>query len=249
MKIVSWNVAGYRSICKKGFKESIMEINPDIICLQEVKCMEDEIPYIPDGYQMYLNAADKKGYSGTLVFTRVKHLNVSYGMNILEHDNEGRLITLEYPEFYLVCSYTPNSKKELERLDYRMKWEDDFLLYLKKLEEKKRVILCGDLNVAHKEIDIKNAKSNKRSAGFTIEERDKFSLLLASGFIDTFRYFHPNDIKYTWWSYLFHAREKNAGWRLDYFIVSSSLIDEVIDSYILSDVMGSDHCPIMLELK
>lgn len=249
MKIVSWNVAGYRSACNKGFKESIEAIDPDIICLQEVKCLENEIPYIPKGYEMYLNKADRKGYSGTLVFTRIKLINVTYDMGIDIHDHEGRLITLEFTNFFLVTAYVPNSKKELERLDYRMTWEDDMLAYLKRLESIKPVILCGDLNVAHQEIDIKNAKSNKRSAGFTIEERNKFTHLLESGFIDTFRYFHPDEIKYSWWSYLFHAREKNAGWRLDYFVVSKSIIDNVIDSYILNEIMGSDHCPIMLDLK
>lgn len=248
MKIVSWNVAGYRSVCNKGFKESIESINPDVICLQEVKCLESEIPYIPECYEMYLNKAERKGYSGTLVFTRIKPLNVTYDMGIDIHDHEGRLITLEFANFFLVAAYVPNSKKELERLDYRMTWEDDMLAYLKKLETTKPVILCGDLNVAHKEIDIKNAKSNQRSAGFTIEERNKFTHLLESGFIDTFRYFHPDEVKYSWWSYLFHAREKNAGWRLDYFVVSSTLINKVKDSYILNEIMGSDHCPIMIDL-
>lgn len=249
MKIVSWNVAGYRSACNKGFKESIENLNPDVICLQEVKCLESEIPFIPEGYEMYLNPAEKKGYSGTLIFSRIKPLNVTYDMGIDIHDHEGRLITIEYDDFYLVNAYVPNSKKELERLDYRMTWEDDMLTYLKKLETKKPVILCGDLNVAHTEMDIKNAKSNQRSAGFTIEERDKFTLLLKSGFIDTFRYFHPDEIKYSWWSYLFHAREKNAGWRLDYFVVSSSFIDKINDSLILNEVMGSDHCPILLDIE
>lgn len=249
MKIVSWNVAGYRSACNKGFKESIESLNPDVICLQEVKCLESEIPFIPERYEMYLNPAEKKGYSGTLIFSRIKPLNVTYDMGIDIHDHEGRLITIEYDDFYLVNAYVPNSKKELERLDYRMTWEDDMLTYLKKLETKKPVILCGDLNVAHTEMDIKNAKSNQRSAGFTIEERDKFTLLLKSGFIDTFRYFHPDEIKYSWWSYLFHAREKNAGWRLDYFVVSSSFIDKINDSLILNEVMGSDHCPILLDIE
>lgn len=249
MKIVSWNVAGYRSVCNKGFKESIESINPDIICLQEVKCLENEIPYIPECYEMYLNAAEKKGYSGTLVFTRIKPINVEYDMGIDIHDHEGRLITLEFDDFYLINAYVPNSKKELERLEYRMTWEDDMLAYMKKLETKKPVILCGDLNVAHKEIDIKNAKSNQRSAGFTIEERNKFTNLLDNGFIDTFRYFHPDEIKYSWWSYLFHARENNAGWRLDYFVVSSSFINNINDSLILNEIMGSDHCPIMLDIK
>lgn len=249
MKIVSWNVAGYRSAHKKGFEESIKELNPDIICLQEVKCTEEEIPYIPEGYEMYLNKADKKGYSGVLVFTSIKPINVTYGLGIDEHDHEGRLITVEYDNFYLICAYVPNSKKELERLDYRMIWEDDMRSYMKELEKNKPVILCGDLNVAHTEIDIKNAKSNERSAGFTIEERNKFTELLDSGFIDTFRYFHPDVIKYSWWSYLFKAREKNAGWRLDYFVVSESFINNITDSYIHNEIFGSDHCPISLDIK
>ena len=249
MKIVSWNVAGYRSAHKKGFEESIIELKPDIICLQEVKCTEDEIPYIPDGYDMYLNKADKKGYSGVLVFTSIKPINVTYGLGIDEHDHEGRVITVEYDNFYLICAYVPNSKKELERLDYRMIWEDDMRSYMKELEKRKPVILCGDLNVAHTEIDIKNAKSNERSAGFTIEERNKFTELLNAGFIDTFRYFHPDEIKYSWWSYLFKAREKNAGWRLDYFVVSESFINNIVDSHIHNEIFGSDHCPISLDIK
>lgn len=249
MRIASWNVAGYRACYKKGFINGFDELNPDIICLQEVKCLEGEIPFIPEGYEMYLNPAKRKGYSGTLVFSKIKPLNVTYGMGIDIHDEEGRLITLEYENFYLVTAYVPNSKKELERLDYRMTWEDDIRTYLKKLEQTKPVILCGDLNVAHKEIDIKNAKSNLRSAGFTIEERNKFTELLESGFIDTFRYFHPDDVVYSWWSYLFHAREKNAGWRLDYFVVSKNLINNIEDSYIFTNIMGSDHCPIAIDLK
>lgn len=249
MRIASWNVAGYRAAYNKGFVESFKNLNPDIMCLQEVKCLDCEIPYIPEGYEMYLNAADKKGYSGTLVFTKIKPLNVTFGLGIKEHDNEGRLITLEYEDFYLVCAYVPNSKKELVRLEYRMTWENDIRNYLKQLDEQKPVILCGDLNVAHKEIDIKNAKSNLRSAGFTIEERNKFTELLDSGFIDTFRYFHPEEVVYSWWSYLFHAREKNAGWRLDYFVVSERIINKVTDSYIFTEIMGSDHCPIAIDLK
>ena len=249
MKIVSWNVAGYRSVVNKDFENSIKKLDPDIICLQEVKCLESEIPYIPEGYKMYLYPAEKKGYSGTLVFTRIKPKNVEYGIGEAISDSEGRIITLEYNNFFLVNAYVPNSKKELDRLEYRIEWEDTFRSYLKTLEETKPVILCGDLNVAHEEVDIKNAKSNQRSAGFTIEERNKFTELLESGFIDTFRYFHPNEVKYSWWSYLFHAREKNAGWRLDYFVVSECLINNVIDSYIYNDIFGSDHCPIGIELK
>ena len=249
MKIVSWDVAGYRSVVNKDFENSIKKLDPDIICLQEVKCLESEIPYRPGCYEMYLNPAEKKGYSGTLVFTRIKPKNVEFGIGEEISDSEGRIITLEYDNFFLVNAYVPNSKKELERLEYRIEWEDTFREYLKTLEETKPVILCGDLNVAHEEIDIKNAKSNERSAGFTIEERNKFTELLESGFIDTFGYFHPDEVKYSWWSYLFHAREKNAGWRLDYFVVSDSLIDRVVDSYIYNDIFGSDHCPIGLELK
>lgn len=249
MKIISWNVAGYRSVVKKGFEESINTLKPDIICLQEVKCEESEIPFIPENYKMYLNPAEKKGYAGVAVFTKIEPLTVMFGMGIDEHDHEGRLITLEYSDFYLINAYVPNSKKELVRLDYRMTWEDDFLKYIKDLEKIKPVILCGDLNVAHTEMDIKNAKSNLRSAGFTIEERDKFTNLLASGFIDTFRYFHPDEIKYSWWSYLFHARENNAGWRLDYFVVSKILIDKIKDSYIYNEIMGSDHCPVGIEIE
>lgn len=249
MKIVSWNVAGYRSVVKKDFDISMKKLNPDIICLQEVKCLENEIPYIPEGYEMYLYPAEKKGYSGTLVFSRIKPISVEYGIGEDISDREGRIITLEFDNFFLVNAYVPNSKKELERLEYRISWEDTFRDYLKTLEETKPVILCGDLNVAHEEIDIKNAKSNQRSAGFTIEERNKFSELLDSGFIDTFRYFHPEEVKYSWWSYLFHAREKNAGWRLDYFVVSKCLLDNVVDSYIYNDIFGSDHCPIGIDLK
>lgn len=249
MKIVSWNVAGYRSAYKKGFEESIKGLNADVICLQEVKCLETEIPYIPEGYEMYLNKAKRKGYSGVLVFTSIKPINVTYGLGIDIHDEEGRVITVEYEDFYLICAYVPNSKKELERLDYRMIWEDDMRSYMKELEKNKPVILCGDLNVAHKEIDIKNAKANERSAGFTIEERNKFTELLESGFIDTFRYFHPDEIKYSWWSYMFKAREKNAGWRLDYFVVSKSLINRIEDSHIHNEIFGSDHCPISLDIK
>ena len=248
MKIASWNVAGYRACYKKGFEKSFTEINPDIMCLSEVKCLESEIPYIPDNYEMYLYPAKRKGYSGTLIFTRIKPLSVKYGIGEEESDAEGRVITLEFNDFYLVNAYVPNSKKGLERLDYRMNWEDMMRSYLKNLEQTKPVIYCGDLNVAHQEIDIKNAKANERSAGFTIEERNKFSELLASGFIDTFRYFYPDEVKYSWWSYLFHARENNAGWRLDYFLVSQSFIDRVKDSKILNEVFGSDHCPIVLEL-
>ena len=249
MKIISWNVAGFRACLKKGFDEFFDKENADIYCLQESKVLEDQFSYNKEGYDMYLYPAEKKGYSGTLVFTRIKPLNVSYGINIDEHDHEGRVITLEFNDFYLVNVYVPNVKRDLSRLDYRMKWEDDFKQYLKHLEEKKTVIVCGDFNVAHNEIDIKNAKANIGNAGFTYEERDKFTNLLESGFIDTFRYFHETEEKYSWWSYMGKAREKNIGWRIDYFIISKSSINNVVDSTILNDVMGSDHCPICLEVN
>jgi exodeoxyribonuclease-3 len=249
MKIISWNVAGFRACLKKGFDEFFDKENADIYCLQESKVLEDQFSYNKEGYDMYLYPAEKKGYSGTLVFTRIKPLNVSYGINIDEHDHEGRVITLEFNDFYLVNVYVPNVKRDLSRLEYRMKWEDDFKQYLKHLEEKKTVIVCGDFNVAHNEIDIKNAKANIGNAGFTYEERDKFTKLLKSGFIDTFRYFHETEEKYSWWSYMGKAREKNIGWRIDYFIISKSSINNVVDSTILNDVMGSDHCPICLEVN
>ena len=249
MKIISWNVAGFRACLKKGFDEFFDKENADIYCLQESKVLEDQFSYNKEGYDMYLYPAEKKGYSGTLVFTRIKPLNVSYGINIDEHDHEGRVITLEFNDFYLVNVYVPNVKRDLSRLEYRMKWEDDFKQYLKHLEEKKTVIVCGDFNVAHNEIDIKNAKANIGNAGFTYEERDKFTKLLESGFIDTFRYFHKTEEKYSWWSYMGKAREKNIGWRIDYFIISKSSINNVVDSTILNDVMGSDHCPICLEVN
>ena len=249
MKIISWNVAGFRACLKKGFDEFFDKENADIYCLQESKVLEDQFSYNKEGYDIYLYPAEKKGYSGTLVFTRIKPLNVSYGINIDEHDHEGRVITLEFNDFYLVNVYVPNVKRDLSRLEYRMKWEDDFKQYLKHLEEKKTVIVCGDFNVAHNEIDIKNAKANIGNAGFTYEERDKFTKLLESGFIDTFRYFHETEEKYSWWSYMGKAREKNIGWRIDYFIISKSSINNVVDSTILNDVMGSDHCPICLEVN
>ncbi len=245
-KLLSWNVAGYRACLKKGFKEFFEESKADIFALQEVKATKEQIDYIPKGYYCYRNIADKKGYSGVLIYTKEEPINVSYGMGIDEHDHEGRMITLEYNDFYFITVYVPNSQKELLRLDYRMKWEDDFLEYVSKLKEKKMVIICGDFNVAHQEIDIKNAKSNIRNAGFTIEERDKFTKLLESGFVDTFRYLYPDKIQYSWWSYLFHARENNAGWRLDYFLVDKKHLNSVEDSIILSDILGSDHCPIEL---
>lgn len=249
MKLLSWNVAGYRACLKKGFIQFFEEINADIFSLQEVKATEEQIDFIPDGYYVYRNVADKKGYSGVLTYTKIKPISVSYGMGIEEHDHEGRMITLEYEDFYLINVYVPNSKRELVRLEYRMKWEDDFLEYVNKLKSKKMVIICGDFNVAHEEIDIKNPKANIRNAGFTIEERNKFSTLLESGFIDTFRYFYPEKIQYSWWSYLFHARENNAGWRLDYFLVDKEHLSTVQDSIILDQVMGSDHCPIEIDIS
>lgn len=249
MKIISWNVAGFRAVLKKGFDDFFRKIDADVFCIQESKVLEEQFDYRPEGYKMYLNPAEKKGYSGTLVFTRIDPINVSYGMGIEEHDKEGRIITLEYDKFYLVTVYTPNAKNDLSRLEYRMKWEDDFKSYLKMLELTKPVVVCGDLNVAHNEIDIKNAKSNRGSAGFTDEERDKFSKLLEAGFIDTFRYLYPEKIKYSWWSYMGHARENNTGWRIDYFVVSNNFIDKVNDSIIHDHILGSDHCPIEIDIE
>ena len=248
MKIISWNVGGFRACLKKGFEEFFNEENADIFCIQESKVTLEELTFHPEGYEIYLNPADKKGYSGTLVYTKVKPIEVSYGMNKEIHDHEGRIITLEYEAFYLICVYVPNSKKELIRLDYRMTWEDDFRKYVNELKKKKSVIICGDMNVAHKEIDIKNPKQNERNAGFTLEEREKFTELLDSGFIDTYRLFYPNEVKYTWWSYLFKARERNAGWRIDYFLVSNDLKERLKDATIYTEVLGSDHCPIGLVL-
>jgi len=250
MKLVSWNVAGFRACLKKGFAEVFQEINADVFCLQEVKATPEEHGFYPDGYHVYYNLAEKKGYSGTLVYTKVKPIAVTYGMGIEEHDNEGRIITLEYDKFYLINLYVPNVKRELERLPYRMVWEDEFKKYIKVLEEKKPVVVCGDFNVAHTEIDIRNAKANSGNAGFTDEEREKFMILLNSGFIDTFRYFHPEEeFHYTWWSYRPGVRDRNIGWRIDYFIVSESFIDSVVNATIYKDVMGSDHCPVGIEVK
>lgn len=250
MKLISWNVNGLRACVTKGFMDFFTEADADIFCIQESKLQEGQIELPLEGYYQYWNYARKKGYSGTAVFTRQEPLSVSYGMGMEEHDQEGRVITLEFPDFYLVTVYTPNSQNELARLDYRMEWEDAFLAYLKKLEEKKPVIFCGDLNVAHREIDLKNPKTNRRNAGFTDEEREKFSRLLENGFIDTFRYFYPDQEQiYSWWSYRFRAREKNAGWRIDYFCVSESLKDRLVDAKILTDVMGSDHCPVELDIR
>ena len=250
MKLISWNVNGLRACVQKGFLDFFHEVDADIFCLQETKLQEGQIDLDLPNYYQYWNYAKKKGYSGTAIFTKKQPINVSYGIGIEEHDMEGRVITLEFENFYFITVYTPNSQSELARLDYRMKWEDDFLSYLKKLEETKPVIFCGDLNVAHKEIDLKNPKTNRKNAGFTDEEREKFSKLLDEGFIDTFRYFYPEQENiYSWWSYRFKAREKNAGWRIDYFCVSKALKERLVDASILTDILGSDHCPVLLEIK
>lgn len=250
MKFVSWNVNGLRACVGKGFMDYFEQVDADIFCVQETKLQEGQISLDLPGYYEYWNYAVKKGYSGTAIFTRKEPISVAYGIGIEEHDQEGRVITLEFPEYYFITVYTPNSQNELARLEYRMKWEDDFLQYLKGLEEKKPVIFCGDLNVAHKEIDLKNPKTNKKNAGFTPEERGKFSDLLDAGFVDTFRYFYPEQKGiYSWWSYRFKAREKNAGWRIDYFCVSECLKDRLVDAKIDTQILGSDHCPVILELK
>ncbi len=249
-KYISWNVNGLRAVIKKGFLEYIEEQNPDIIGLQEIKLSEGQLDLEIPGYNMYYNYAERKGYSGTAIFTKEKPINVTYGIGIEEHDNEGRVITAEFSEYYFVTVYTPNSKDKLLRLDYRMIWEDEFLKYLKNLEKSKPVIVCGDLNVAHKEIDLKNPKTNTRNPGFTIEERNKFTNLLDSGFIDTFRYFYPDkEFAYSWWSYRGNARKNNTGWRIDYFCVSESLKNRITDAEIQSNIEGSDHCPVVLYLK
>lgn len=253
MKLVSWNVNGLRAVCKKGFLDFFKEIDADIFCIQETKMQETQLDELENfdlgSYFKYFNSAEKKGYSGTAIFTKEKPINVTYGINIEKHDKEGRVITAEYEKFYLVNVYTPNSKKELERLEYRQEWEDDFRNYLKMLEKNKPVICCGDLNVAHKEIDLKNPKTNRKSAGFTDEERNKMTTLLDSGFIDTFRYLYKDlEGAYSWWSYIGKARERNAGWRIDYFIVSNSLEKEIKEAKIHSDIYGSDHCPVSLEI-
>ena len=249
MKIVSWNVAGFRACLKKGFEDFFYTCDADIYCLQEVKAEKDQIDFEPKDYYCYLNPADKKGYSGTLIYTLYEPLSVSYGMGIDEHDHEGRVITLEFNDYYLVNQYVPNVKRDLSRLDYRMKWEDDFRKYIKKLEEKKPVVICGDFNVAHNPIDIKNDRANVGNAGFTYEERDKFSKLLDNGLIDTYRYFNPTKEEYSWWSYIGNARRNNVGWRIDYFLVSNSIIDKVSNTKIYTDVYGSDHCPIGINIK
>lgn len=250
MKLISWNVNGLRACVQKGFLDFFNEIDADIFCLQETKLQEGQIDLELPGYYQYWNYAVKKGYSGTAIFTKTEPVSVKYGMDMEEHDQEGRVIALEMEDFYMVTVYTPNSQEGLKRIDYRMEWEDAFRAYLKNLEEHKPVIVCGDMNVAHNEIDLKNPKTNRRNAGFSDEERGKFSELLDAGFIDTFRYFYPDrEGIYSWWSYRFKAREKNAGWRIDYFCTSKALEDRLLDAKIHTEVMGSDHCPVELTIK
>lgn len=249
MRLISWNVNGLRACEGKGFSEVFKSLDADFFCLQETKMQAGQLDLQFEGYESYWNYADKKGYSGTAVFTRLKPLKVTYGIGIDEHDHEGRVITLEMDTFFLVTVYVPNSQDELKRLDYRMRWEDDFLSYIKRLDAIKPVIVCGDLNVAHKEIDLKNPKTNRRNPGFTDEEREKFSQWLDCGFTDTFRFLYPEQVTYSWWSYRFRAREKNTGWRIDYFVVSSRINDQIADAKIHTEIMGSDHCPVELELQ
>lgn len=250
MKLISWNVNGLRACMNKGFQDFLANSEADIFCVQETKMQKGQAEFDFPGYEEYWNSAEKKGYAGTAIFTKIKPLSVSYDMGIVEHDQEGRVITAEFDDFYLINVYTPNSQRELARLDYRMQWEDAFRAYVKQLDEKKPVIICGDLNVAHKEIDLKNFKTNHKNAGFTDEERAKMTELLEAGFIDSFRHLYPDkEGIYTWWSYMFKAREKNAGWRIDYFIVSDRIADRISDSLIYTDIMGSDHCPVGLILK
>ena len=250
MKLISWNVNGLRACVGKNFMEDFKKLDADIFCLQETKLQDGQIELDLPGYHQYWNYAEKKGYSGTAIFTKEEPLSVAYGIGIEEHDHEGRVITLEFEDYYLVTVYTPNSQDGLRRLDYRMQWEDDFLAYIKSLDEKKPVIYCGDLNVAHQEIDLKNPKTNRKNAGFTDEERAKLTTVLSSGFVDTFRYFYPDaEGIYSWWSYRFRAREKNAGWRIDYFIVSERLKDRLENASIHTEIFGSDHCPVELDLK
>ena len=248
MKLISWNVNGLRACAAKGFSDIFSEMDADFFCIQETKMHEGQLDLSFPGYESYWNSADKKGYSGTAIFTRHKPLHVTRGIGLDEHDHEGRVLTLEMDDFFLVCCYTPNSQDGLRRLDYRMRWEDDFRAYLKRLDAQKPVVLCGDLNVAHEEIDLKNPSTNRRNAGFTDEEREKFTRLLSEGFTDTFRWKYPEQATYSWWSYRFQARQKNIGWRIDYFVVSSRLLDRVADAAIHTAVMGSDHCPIELDL-
>ena len=250
MRFISWNVNGLRACIKKGFLDYFNEINADFFCLQEIKMSEGQLDLELEGYETFYNYAQRKGYSGTAIFTKFKPLSVKYGMGMEEHDNEGRLITLEYDDFFLVTCYTPNSKQELLRLDYRMVWEDAFRNYLLDLNKTKSVIVCGDLNVAHKEIDLKNPKTNRKNAGFTDQEREKMSILLDSGFTDTFRFFYPDkENEYSWWSYFGKSREKNTGWRIDYFLTSKDMDDRLVDAQIHQSILGSDHCPVYLEIK
>lgn len=249
MKLISWNVNGLRACAGKGFGESFKALDADVVCLQETKMQAGQLDLEFDGYESYWNYADKKGYSGTAIYTRVTPLSVSNDIGIDEHDHEGRVITMEFDDFYLVCVYVPNSQDELKRLTYRMKWEDDFRSYVSGLAEKKGVVICGDLNVAHNDIDIKNPSSNRHNAGFTDEERGKFNALLNAGFVDSWRMLNPDTVKYSWWSYRFKAREHNAGWRIDYFIVSESMKDRISGAEIHNEIFGSDHCPVELDLK
>lgn len=250
MKLISWNVNGIRACVNKGFKDFFKQINADIFCIQETKCQEGQIDLQFDGYKSYWNSAERKGYSGTAIFSKIEPINVKYGIGIEEHDKEGRVITLEFEKFFMVNIYTPNSKRELERLEYRQIWEDEIRKYLLNLNKKKPVIMCGDLNVAHNEIDLKNPKTNRGNAGFTDEERQKMTELLDAGFIDTFRYIYPDKKDcYSWWSYMGHAREKNVGWRIDYFIVSKDFAKNVKDAKIFPEIMGSDHCPVGLFIE
>ena len=247
-KMISWNVNGLRACMGKCFAEFFAEADADVFCIQESKLQAGQIDFAPEGYHAYWNYAEKKGYSGTAIFTKEEPISVSYGLGVEEHDHEGRVITCEFPEYYVVTCYTPNSQDGLARLPYRMTWEDAFRAYLKGLEETKPVIFCGDLNVAHREIDLKNPKTNRKNAGFTDEERGKFTELLAAGFTDTFRALYPDKVEYSWWSYMMKAREKNVGWRIDYFVVSDRIFDKVKDSFILGEIMGSDHCPVGIDI-
>ncbi|MBQ2815043.1 MAG: exodeoxyribonuclease III [Clostridia bacterium] len=248
MKLISWNVNGFRACLNKGFEQFFKDTDADFFCIQETKMQPEQASFEAEGYHQYWYSAEKKGYSGTAIFAKHEPISVKYGLGIEEHDREGRAITLEYDDFYLLCVYTPNAQRELARLDYRMKWEDSLRNYIKSLDEKKPVIYCGDLNVAHEEIDLKNPKTNHFSAGFSDEERGKFTELLQSGFCDTFRTLYPEKVEYSWWSYMYHAREKNVGWRIDYFVVSERIMDKVKDSRIFTEIMGSDHCPVGLEI-
>lgn len=249
INLVSWNVNGLRACIKKGFKDFFYDIDADLFCVQEIKMLREQEDINIEGYHQFWNSAEKKGYSGTLIFSKKEPISVKYDMDIEEHSHEGRIITLEFDKFFLVNVYTPNSKEELLRLNYRMKWEDDFRKYVLDLNDKKPVIICGDMNVAHQEIDLKNPKTNRKHAGFTDEERGKFSNLLDSGFVDSFRYIYPDTIKYSWWSYRFNARKNNSGWRIDYFLVSDSVKNNIKDALILNDIFGSDHCPVALKIE